>query len=1067
MAMILNALASNVLNMLMEVGKEEVSLLLGVSGEINRMRVRLQDLRNFLTDADRRRITDNSVQGWVTELKGVMYEATDILDLCQLKAMEQSPLASQKGCFNQLFSCLRSPLFTHDISSRIKVLNQRLDNIKERSAAFSFINLGSYDDHGGKVHASLVASPSRETSGELDRSGVVGEKIEQDTRKLVEIMLTGIKGGTSHGDGKVMVFAIVGVGGIGKTTLAQKVFNDEAIQSEFDKTIWVSINQDLNEAELLKRAIIEAGGDHSHAGNAKATLQRVLKDTLTGKKILLVMDDVWNNIAWEDVLKTPLVNGATPGSRVLVTTRDERVARGMKAIPPYHHIDKLDADDAWSLLKKQVAASEMDESDIAALKDTGMEIVSKCDGLPLAVKVMGGLLRQKDRNHSDWGKVLNDSAWSVVGMPEGLNYVVYISYEDLSPCLKQCFLHYSLLPKNIVFGSNTIVGMWIGEGFVHGSSSDDLEELGRQYYKELILRNLIEPYNKTINQYHCIMHDVVRSFGQCMSQDEALVAHIHETSTISKLGSQKFIRLSIETGGSESDKLKWSMLQEQKHLRTLISAGQFEIKPNETLIYFSSLRNLHIQSANIAALVDHIYQLKHLRYLSVRDSDIFRLPDNIGEMKFLQLLDLRSCRNLKKLPSGIVKLGHLRYLNMNETSKDATIPRGFGALSNMRILFGFPGHVDDEWCSLEELGPLCELRKLGLNSLENVYDASSAEKARLCEKVHLTELILRCSSRTGDDGLVEEEAGVSEEEQRKIIGLFDELCPPHCLERLEIGGYFGRRLQRWMTSTSATALKSLNTLWIDDLTCCTQLPDGLCELPYLQFIHICHAPAIKHVGPEFMQLYHHCGHPPSKTMVSFPRLNKLDLKEMVQWEVWEWEEEVKAMPVLEEVQLKHCKLRCLPPGLSYHARALRKLSLESIQHLTSLENFASIVDLEVSQNPDLERITDLPVLQKLTIIMCPKMKVLEGVPLLQNLFLEDYGMEALPEYMRGVNPRQLNLDCSIALLRSIAAGQSGPEWAKFSHVGRVKGYAREGDNKRKWYVMYTREPYNLETDIDY
>jgi len=333
--------------------------------------------------------------------------------------------------------------------------------------------------------------------------------------------------------------------------------------------------------------------------------------------------------------------------------------------------------------------------------------------------------------------------------------------------------------------------------------------------------------------------------------------------------------------------------------------------------------------------------------------------------------------------------------------------------------------------------------------------------------VHLTKLILRCSSRTGDDGLAEEEEGISEEEQRKIIGLFDELCPPPCLERLEIEGYFGRRLPRWMTSTSAAALKSLNTLWIDDLTCCTQLPDGLCELPYLQFIHICHAPAIKHVGPEFMQLYHHRGHPPSKTMVAFPRLNKLDLKEMVQWEVWEWEEEVKAMPVLEEVQLKHCKLRCLPPGLSCHARALRKLSLESIQHLTSLENFASIVDLEVSQNPDLERITDLPVLQKLTIIMCPMMKVLEGVPLLQSLVVEDYGMEVLPEYMRDVNSRQLNLDCSIALLRSIAAGQSGPEWAKFSHVGRVKAYVREGDNKRKWYVMYTREPYSLETNIKY
>lgn len=124
----------------------------------------------------------------------------------------------------------------------------------------------------------------------------------------------------------------------------------------------------------------------------------------------------------------------------------------------------------------QVISNNADEADIDVLKDTGMQIIAKCDGLPLAVEVMGGLLCQKDRNKSDWENVLNDSAWLVDGMPEELNYVVYL----LSPCLKQCFLHYSLLPKNIVFGYDIIVGMWICEGFVHGNSLDELEELGRQ-----------------------------------------------------------------------------------------------------------------------------------------------------------------------------------------------------------------------------------------------------------------------------------------------------------------------------------------------------------------------------------------------------------------------------------------------------------------------------------------------------------------------------------------------------------------------------------------------------------
>lgn len=341
----------------------------------------------------------------------------------------------------------------------------------------------------------------------------------------------------------------------------------------------------------------------------------------------------------------------------------------------------------------QVVSNEIHEADIEMLKDIGMKIIAKCDGLPLAVKVMGGLLCQKERNRSDWEKVLNDSAWSVAGMPEELNYAVYLSYENLSPCLKQCFLHYSLLPKNVVFGYDIIVGMWISEGFVHGSSLDELEETGRHYYKELIVRNLIEPDKEYIDQYHCTMHDVVRSFGQCVAGDESLVAHNEEIGIISKLNTQKFLRLCIETRGSESSELQWSTLQAQRHLRTLITFGHFNIKPGDSLIAFPSLRTLHIQSSNVAALVDSLYQLKHLRYLSIRYCDISRLPEKIGKMKFLQLISLRGCENLTKLPDSIVKLGHLRYLSLTGTSIINGIPRGFGGLTNLRKLYGFPAHM--------------------------------------------------------------------------------------------------------------------------------------------------------------------------------------------------------------------------------------------------------------------------------------------------------------------------------------------------------------------------------------
>jgi hypothetical protein len=196
----------------------------------------------------------------------------------------------------------------------------------------------------------------------------------------------------------------------------------------------------------------------------------------------------------------------------------------MKAMLPYHRVDKLKEDDGWSLLKNQIVSCETDGHEIDTLKDIGLQIVAKCDGLPLAIKVLGGLLCQKQKKHHEWKMVLDDSIWSVNEMPEELNHAVYLSYEDLPSCIKQCLLYYSLIPKNALFSKDDIIGMWIGEGFVQGTS-DNLEELGSKYYKELIVRNLIEPNAKYLDQLVCSMHDVVRSFAQFVSRDEALAAH--------------------------------------------------------------------------------------------------------------------------------------------------------------------------------------------------------------------------------------------------------------------------------------------------------------------------------------------------------------------------------------------------------------------------------------------------------------------------------------------------------------------------------------------------------------
>lgn len=692
------------------------------------------------------------------------------------------------------------------------------------------------------------------------------------------------------------------------------------------------------------------------------------------------------------------------------------------------------------------------------LMDIGMGIIEKCDCLPLAVKVMGGLLRQKRRRRSEWEKVLNDSMWSISGMPEQLNNAIYLSYEDLHPSLKQCFLHFSLLPRGAWLHVDGIVGMWISEGFIRGNSHE-LEELGREYYDELLFRNLIEPDQRFMEQNVCKMHDVIHSFAQFLATDEALVAHIGNTTDItSELNSRKLLRLSLSIKGAVSKELEWSSLQPQKSLRTLLSFGHINIKHGDSLHPFSSLRTLVLYHANCAPLVQSLYHLKHLRFLCMVECGLSVLPENICKMKFLQHINICDNKGLVKLPGSFVDLSQLRYLNLTGT-RISNIPRGFKVLNNLRKLYGFPAYMDGEWCSMEELRSLSQLIVLGINTLENV-SSLFAKKVMLAEKVRLSYLVLGCTSRLGVDGQM-----VKDEEQRQIEEVFDELCPPLSLDTLEINSYFGQRLPKWMMSATLSPLNSLRVLLMEDIACCTQLPDGLCQLSCLEHLQIRHAPAIERVGPEFLQHHYHgqCNH--SQVMASFPRLRRLYFMGMLEWQEWEWEVEVQAMPILEDLLLQSCRLRHIPRGLMYHTRALRELCVHNVKHLSSLENFSSVTKLEALACPDLEIITDLPKLHKLIIFMCPKLKALRGVTALYSLELTDYAMETFPKYLQHVNPRHLQVQCNLSLLTLIAAGKSSPEWNRFSHIQHVKASASDEGLPKKWYVQYTRGPFNFDTNI--
>ncbi|KAF8681849.1 hypothetical protein HU200_045293 [Digitaria exilis] len=1079
MAALLDELASKLVGILGAMVKEEVEMLLGVPGEITKLETTLRDLSHILADAERKRIRDRNAatEGWVKELKDVMYDADDVLDLCQLMeggedltASTSTPKANS-GCWDigRMFSCFRNPVVAHKIGRKIQAINQKLEDIARRSSRFGFITqaINSSSDPINKASNSL----SEKTGSVINQSDVVGERIEEDTKKIVDLLIK--KADTPvvpKGKNDVVVaVAITGTGGIGKTTLARMVFCDRRIEENFEKRVWLSVNQEFNEINVLQDVLASFGAKYEgFAGNnCKDLLERALKDMIRQKKFLLVMDDVWSEKVWNVLLRSPLSHGAS-GSRVLVTTRNAGVARGMKA-QHLHRVDKLQTEDAWFLLKNQVVLDESDEDDVEALKDIGMEIVETCDCLPLAVKVLGGLLSRKSRTRNVWKDVSNHDTWSTTGVDEDINRAVCLSYEDLPSHLKQCFVYCSLFPKHELIRQGDISRLWIAEGYIHdkmsSKASKSLEDLGVEYYRELISRNLLEPDKSFYDMQVCNMHDVVRSFAQYIMKDEGVLLSEGQDANGALSTPTKLRYLSISNKA-----IGLGTIQKQASLRTLMLFGSTTVELKDLLHSLSCLRVLLLYNVDLVELTDSICHLRHLRLLYLCYTSISSIPQGIGDLKFLQTIYLAGCTNISQLPSSIIKLRKLRSLNLRETAI-TLVPRGFRQLEDLETMCGFPTHSDgsaDGWCSLEELGPLSKLQRLEIGGLEKAPSGSMAAKAMLSSKNHLKILYLIFTSRLGGDGEIEDD--ISEEEHQRTEEVLTNLCAPTCIEELLIAGYFARGLPQWMRTMSVYG--SLRMLYLQDYACCTQLPNGLGQLPFLDRLSVERAPSIQCIGHDFLfpslgseadgdvkgeapglagtrNNRRQSNHISRGSGVAFPKLRALTFEGMPGWTEWDWEHRAPAMPVIEVILINNCKLQRLPAGLAHHACRLRELDLRNMQHLVSVENFPSLVKLLAYDNPRLERISNNPSLQWIDISNCRELKEFDGLPSLRSMEWWDWDAEALPQYLQETNLKKLRVDCSRSLLKLIAQQDESSEWGKIKHVQQLKAYGHKTKNEEE------------------
>jgi len=408
-------------------------------GLLKKLKTTFLTLNAVFEDAEELQVMKPVVKEWLDELKDAIYDAEDVLDeiatealISELDAEFQTTASKVRKSISALHNS-----FVKEIEPKIKDVLERLETLAQQKDL-----IGLREGVGGKLFERLP------TTSLVEESDICGRNDEKEA--IIKMLLS-----DDVSSNKMCVIAIVGMGGIGKTTLAQSVYNNDKVKEHFNIDAWVCVSEEFDVFKVTK-TILEAVT--SSISNIKDLnqLQLRLKECLKGKKFLLVLDDVWNEtyVHWE-ILCKPFKYGAQ-GSKVIVTTRSDRVVSVARAM--CHRLMELPEEDCWSLFAKY-AFHDGSSNAHGELEVIGRKIIKKCAGLPLAIKTIGALLRSKP-DVDEWDNILKSELWDLPIDDMGILPALRLSYKYLSSYLKRCFAYCSIFPKDFAFKKDELIMLW-------------------------------------------------------------------------------------------------------------------------------------------------------------------------------------------------------------------------------------------------------------------------------------------------------------------------------------------------------------------------------------------------------------------------------------------------------------------------------------------------------------------------------------------------------------------------------------------------------------------------------
>ncbi|OEL33804.1 Disease resistance protein RPM1 [Dichanthelium oligosanthes] len=747
-----------VLNRLGELAVKEAALLRGVDDDIRLLRDKLEWLQTFIQHADQERRTGaNKYIGlWVRQTRDVAYEVEDVLDEFLRKAdLERLGLPEWKKWLKFATTC------TTQVSVR-HVLRDKMDSIKNRLKEISD-NVDKYKIEQLQSSTSSAQNPTNSAAASWDEENEVFG-FEEELKALNSQLL--------EGDKKRSVIAIVGESGIGKSTLAWKVYDSPDIRRHFDQRVSINIPPHIRDTDILYFIYNRLRPDaHDEKPSTIQEVHTALSSHLKGKRYLVMVDGLVNFTNWNSVLHGLPDNGNS--SRIMIITRleDKEAAYADPKVLPlkinyldengckelfYHKIfgvkNKSHDKDFWSKSLRLLHKASLWQlwslpgKEEENLKKIYEEIFEITQGLPLAIVVLSGFLRTK--NFTEWDKVLSQLRTSEKS--KRVKRILALCFDDLPSRLKSCFLYFAGMPENLIFNARHIVRLWVAEGFLKPKKGKTMEDIGQSYLKELISRGMINLVRKDPSGgvWLVTIHDRLHAFAQSEAHEESFL-EVHDNAdlltpnSVRRLCLQNYMQSHVPMDTS-FPKLRSILcdFSEERANNLVKNQGEHNGLRYHDLQFLPKskfLRVIDLRGMRIRKVPNAIGNMVHIRYMGIRSSSLAELPSSIGRLINLQTLDIKRSR-VKNVTQTFWEIPTLRHVVANRLN----FPKSVGVLSNMQTLTGLV--CSDPWeKSISPLHHMVYLRHLEISGLTSDHWEALADAFKKLESLVYLHLAAKSS----------------------------------------------------------------------------------------------------------------------------------------------------------------------------------------------------------------------------------------------------------------------------------------------------------------------------------